>query len=152
MECDVVVYNISESTTQEQIDEATWAFSGTLVARHPAIWKKKTKKSFQCFIRQLRSFCLPPRSALMDEMDNFKSKKMFILVSTLMTWAMTRPQDPVSWRETLISLPCKGNSAKLNVLSPLRRMRLISSSERRISGGDDHIPDSNTTMSWRNLC
>lgn len=40
-------------------------------------------------------------------MDNFKSKKMFILVSTLMTWAMTRPQDPVSWRGTLINLSCK---------------------------------------------
>lgn len=31
MECDVIVYNISESTAQEQIDEATWAFSGKIV-------------------------------------------------------------------------------------------------------------------------
>lgn len=117
----------------------------------PSNLNEKKKKSFQCFICQLCSLCLPPQSALTDEMDNFKSKKMFILVSTLMTWAMTRPEDPVSWRETLINLSCKGNAARLIVLS-VRRMRLISSSERTISGGDDHIPDSNTTMSWRNLC
>lgn len=41
MECDVVVYNISESTTQEQIDEATWAFSGMLVTYESSIWEKE---------------------------------------------------------------------------------------------------------------
>lgn len=49
MECDVVVYNISESTTQEQIDEATWAFSGTLAR----VINLKERKSFYHFIWQL---------------------------------------------------------------------------------------------------
>ncbi|XP_072218252.1 adenylate kinase 7-like [Leuresthes tenuis] len=59
LECDVVVYNVSESSTQQQVEEATWAIT-----------------------------------ALHDEMENFKSRKMFILISTVMTWAMTKPQDP----------------------------------------------------------
>ncbi|KAM7395120.1 hypothetical protein PAMA_006730 [Pampus argenteus] len=60
LECDVVVYNISENATQQQIEEATWALA-----------------------------------ALQAEMENFKSRKIFILVSTVMTWAMTKPQNPV---------------------------------------------------------
>ncbi|XP_034756516.1 adenylate kinase 7a [Etheostoma cragini] len=59
LECNVVVYNISENATQQQIEEATWAIT-----------------------------------ALHDKMDNFKSRKMFILVSNVMTWAMTKPQNP----------------------------------------------------------
>ncbi|XP_070843607.1 adenylate kinase 7-like [Chaetodon trifascialis] len=59
LECDVVVYNISEGATQQQLEEATWAIT-----------------------------------ALHAEMENFKSRKMFILVSTVMTWAMTKPQNP----------------------------------------------------------
>ncbi|KAM6906142.1 adenylate kinase 7-like [Lycodopsis pacificus] len=58
LECDVVVYNISESATQQQIEEATWAIT-----------------------------------ALNAEMENFKSRKMFILVSSVMTWAMTKPPN-----------------------------------------------------------
>uniref|UniRef100_A0A671MFV1 Adenylate kinase 7b n=1 Tax=Sinocyclocheilus anshuiensis TaxID=1608454 RepID=A0A671MFV1_9TELE len=33
-------------------------------------------------------------SALHDEMDQFSGPKMFILVSTIMKWAMTKPDDP----------------------------------------------------------
>ncbi|XP_041830985.1 adenylate kinase 7-like isoform X2 [Melanotaenia boesemani] len=55
LECDVVVYNISESSTQQQVEEAEWAIT-----------------------------------ALHAEMANFKSRKMFILVSTVMTWVMTK--------------------------------------------------------------
>uniref|UniRef100_A0A667Z6Q8 Adenylate kinase 7a n=1 Tax=Myripristis murdjan TaxID=586833 RepID=A0A667Z6Q8_9TELE len=58
LECDVVVYNISENATQEQIEEATWAIT-----------------------------------ALHDEMESFRSQKMFILVSTVMTWALTKPRN-----------------------------------------------------------
>ncbi|KAM9840228.1 adenylate kinase 7-like [Aulostomus maculatus] len=57
LECDVVVYNISENATQEQIEEATWAIT-----------------------------------TLHSEMESFKSRKMFILVSTVMTWALIKPQ------------------------------------------------------------
>ncbi|XP_054474761.1 adenylate kinase 7-like [Anoplopoma fimbria] len=59
LECDVVVYNISESATQQQIEEATWVIE-----------------------------------ALTAEMENIKSRKIFILVSTVMTWAMTKSQNP----------------------------------------------------------
>ncbi|XP_068609903.1 adenylate kinase 7-like [Brachionichthys hirsutus] len=58
LECDVVVYNISEKCTQREIEEATWAVT-----------------------------------ALHAEMENYKSQKMFILVSTVMTWAMTKPHN-----------------------------------------------------------
>uniref|UniRef100_A0A8D3BBE3 Uncharacterized protein n=1 Tax=Scophthalmus maximus TaxID=52904 RepID=A0A8D3BBE3_SCOMX len=62
LECDVVVYNISDNATQEQVAKASWAIT-----------------------------------ALHAEQENFKSQKMFILVSTLMTWAMTKPQDPTDY-------------------------------------------------------
>ncbi|XP_039981276.1 adenylate kinase 7-like isoform X2 [Xiphias gladius] len=58
LECDVVVYNISENPAQQQVEEATWAVT-----------------------------------ALHADSENFKSRKMFILVSTVMTWAMTKPQN-----------------------------------------------------------
>uniref|UniRef100_A0A672JYD3 Adenylate kinase 7-like n=1 Tax=Sinocyclocheilus grahami TaxID=75366 RepID=A0A672JYD3_SINGR len=57
MQCDVIVYNITEHT--DLIDEATWAIS-----------------------------------ALHSEIEHFGSPKIFILLSTIMTWAMTKPADP----------------------------------------------------------
>uniref|UniRef100_A0A673JZ25 Adenylate kinase 7-like n=1 Tax=Sinocyclocheilus rhinocerous TaxID=307959 RepID=A0A673JZ25_9TELE len=57
MQCDVIVYNITEHN--DLIDEATWAIS-----------------------------------ALHSEIEHFGSPKMFILLSTIMTWAMTKPADP----------------------------------------------------------
>ncbi|TKS76313.1 Adenylate kinase 7 [Collichthys lucidus] len=59
LECDVVIYNISECATEQQVKEATWAIE-----------------------------------ALHAEMENFKSLKIFILLSTVMSWAMTKPQNP----------------------------------------------------------
>ncbi|KAM3861478.1 adenylate kinase 7-like [Diretmus argenteus] len=59
LECDVVVYNISENATEEQIEEGTWAIT-----------------------------------ALHAERMSFTSQKLFILVSTVMTWAQTKPRDP----------------------------------------------------------
>ncbi|XP_069578435.1 adenylate kinase 7-like [Brachyistius frenatus] len=58
LECDVVVYNVSESATQQQVEEATWVLT-----------------------------------ALLAEMNNFNSRKIFILVSTVMTWAVTKPRN-----------------------------------------------------------
>uniref|UniRef100_A0A8L0DMN8 Adenylate kinase 7a n=1 Tax=Oncorhynchus mykiss TaxID=8022 RepID=A0A8L0DMN8_ONCMY len=59
LECDVVVYNISEHATAEMIDEATWAIS-----------------------------------ALHSDIESFASQKIFILISSVMTWAMSKPADP----------------------------------------------------------
>ncbi|XP_050192743.1 adenylate kinase 7 isoform X2 [Myiozetetes cayanensis] len=57
LECEVVLYNITEDT--DQIEEATWA-----------------------------------ASALHKEIENFAKPKLFILISTIMTWANTKPTDP----------------------------------------------------------
>uniref|UniRef100_A0A3P8TIL4 Adenylate kinase 7b n=1 Tax=Amphiprion percula TaxID=161767 RepID=A0A3P8TIL4_AMPPE len=57
MDCDVVLYNISQHP--EQLEEALWAVS-----------------------------------ALHNEMERFSGPKLFILISTVMTWACSKPVDP----------------------------------------------------------
>ncbi|KAM9711086.1 adenylate kinase 7 isoform 4-T4 [Dama dama] len=57
LECDVIVYNITENP--QQAEEAIWAVS-----------------------------------ALNEESSHFEKRKVFILVSTVMTWARSKPLDP----------------------------------------------------------
>lgn len=70
------------------------------VSRLITRWTKKCKLIAVSLI-VLELYFLLLKTALHAEMENFKSRKMFILVSTVMTWARTKPQNLVSLQEML---------------------------------------------------
>lgn len=70
MECDVIVYDISDAA--DQIDEAAWAVS-----------------------------------EIHADLEHIDKQKMFILVSSVMTWAKSKALDPVSYLPFLIFITLK---------------------------------------------
>ena len=59
MECDVVIYDITQDANQ--VDEACWAIE-----------------------------------SIGNQLDKIEKPKTFILLSSVMTWAKTKPVDPVN--------------------------------------------------------
>lgn len=82
LSCDVVVYSIADDIND--VDEATWCAQGKLV---PAL------------------IHLPPtlHPALHDQLSSFGSQKIFICISTIMTWARTKPLNIV-WPSHTVAL------------------------------------------------
>nr|XP_019958624.1 PREDICTED: adenylate kinase 7-like [Paralichthys olivaceus] len=72
MNCDVIIYNISQHS--EQVEEALWVVS-----------------------------------ALHKEMAIFSGPKMFILISTVMTWARSKLVNPTSWLGQKHEIPVFGD-------------------------------------------
>ena len=52
LECDVVVYNISEKATPELIDEATWALTGKGLTCWPLSTQQLTSSTFDMLFMQ----------------------------------------------------------------------------------------------------
>ncbi|KAF3850122.1 hypothetical protein F7725_019841 [Dissostichus mawsoni] len=97
LQCDVVLYNISESTSEQQVEDATWAITGkreSEQADYLVYGLKHTLVSVPKDVRLLLFSFTSLYVALHAEMENFKSRKTFILVSSVMTWAMTKSQNP----------------------------------------------------------
>lgn len=94
------------------------------------------------------------QTALHAELENFKSRKMFILVSTVMTWAMTKPQNPVSLEKIKASFRVVlyiKNPTSVIIISLFRRNQMFCW-RKKSSEEEGLIPVSETTTIWRNLC
>lgn len=87
MKCDVIIYDITQHPGQ--IDEAQWAVSG--ITFH---WIHVLLPAVNLFLEQML-VKLWLNTALHEEIDTFSGHKMFILLSTIMTWATTKPVDKV---------------------------------------------------------
>ena len=72
--CDVIVYH------SEVHEETSWAVQGTV--NH-------------CLYSTTIMLCSSISTAIHDQLSTFASQKVFVLISTVMTWARSKPLDPV---------------------------------------------------------
>lgn len=90
------------------------------------------------------------KTALHAETKNSKWKKMFILISTVMTWARIKPQEAVTLTTNHKQQDSQKPSQGLHVF--LLRTAQNPFSSRKSSDDGGLIPASGTTTIWKNWC
>ena len=77
MACDIIIYDVT--SIQSQTEEASWAMQGGL----------------SNYVIEISSDC-GMLLALHDHLDDYSTPKVFVCVSTVLTWAKSKVLDPVS--------------------------------------------------------
>nr|XP_045011411.1 adenylate kinase 7 isoform X3 [Jaculus jaculus] len=73
-------------------------------------------------------------SALNEEIKHFEKRKLFILLSTVMTWAQSKPLDPLAWMGETPALPVFGDG--MNIIPAIHILDLAGVIQNVI----DHVP------------
>ena len=74
--CDIIIYDVTSMPSQTE--EASWAMQGKLSI--------SLKRMVNCAMLL----------ALHDHLDDYSTPKVFVCVSTVLTWAKSKVLDPVS--------------------------------------------------------
>ena len=80
MSCDIIVYHIIDNASE--IEEASWAIQGV---------NTRPYTSTVCVYRTNTH----THSAIHDQLSAISTQKVFICVSSVLTWARSKPLDPV---------------------------------------------------------